>query len=119
MVLALRELALALEESPFVGVRETASQGASSAAAAGGSAPPNASSVAHHQDRRLYLVLSWPGDEEKTGLYVGLWKDMEARLPNRSLAGCGVRLRRVESQAQAQAIWATSPPGRLLREIHL
>ena len=93
VVLALRELAVALEElqleSPWLFVGE---RGEEASGTLGGPSPPStstasaatgptASSVAYHSDRRLYLVLVWPGDESKAGLYVCKWRQLEALLP--------------------------------------
>jgi hypothetical protein len=129
VVFALRELADALEElqveSPWLFVDErgrgtdTAAGPAPSVAASSPGPSSAASSVAYHQDERLYLVLAWPSDDTKTGLYIGKWKDLEARLPGRHLAGSAVKLRRVESRAQAEEIWLKERPGKLLREVRM
>ena len=131
VVLALRELAVALEElqleSPWLFVGE---RGEETSGTPGGPAPsptsgasaasgPTASGVAYHSDLRLYLVLVWPGDESRAGLYVCKWRQLEALLPGQALAGSAARLRRVNSVAQAEQLWTQEFPGRVLREHRL
>ena len=138
VVLALRELADALEElserepgtsggaslSVFSAlqtvVRPTSSTspprsmtlGSGRASTAG--REPNGSSVQYHTDVRLYLVLSNPRRPDVIGLYSGQWKFLEEQLAGGRLSGSEARLRKVESQEQAERMWADHFPNRAM-----
>mgnify|MGYP001817352143 CR=1 FL=1 len=120
VVEALRELAIALEELDLEGLARAPAgsasreEGAASSAAAT-PASVTSSAVAYHTDLRYYLILLWPGDDSKSGAYRCLWKDLEARLPRKRLAGSGVKLRKVDSLSQAEEIWLRERPGSVLR----
>ena len=111
VVLALRELADALEElqaeSPAVWTGQCLtppSCGGSRASASPSPGPrastwspavgrePSGSSVQYHKDHRLYLVLACPRKPELVGLFRGEWKNLEAKLPGGRLSGSSARL---------------------------
>ncbi|OLQ14595.1 hypothetical protein AK812_SmicGene1219 [Symbiodinium microadriaticum] len=113
VVLALRELADALEElqveSPWLWEGQ-ASQSRPVAAPqraqslvtpASAGREPCGSSVQYHSDLRLYLVLANPKQPANVGLFRGQWKTLEASLEGGRLSGSSARLRRVPDEATA------------------
>ena len=75
--------------------------------------PATASSVAYHRDVRHYVILVNP-DSDIIGYVVGegapAWRWIEKTLKGQRLAGSGARLRRVQSEAQAEEIWRQTFP---------
>ena len=138
VVLALRELADALEElqeeSPAVWTGQGVTpqprvSGRASASPSPGqpafrssppvSKEPCSSSVQYHKDLRLYLVLTCPRKPELVGLFRGEWKTLEAVLPGGRLSGSSARLRRVPDVETARQIWSSLFPDRALPELQL
>ena len=123
VVLALRELADALEElqveSPWLwetsgfgrprpgdGPREAQTPVRSTRVGL----EPCGSSVQYHLDERLYLVLSNPRQPTNVGLFRGQWRTLEASLVGGRLSGSSARLRRVPDEAKAREIWSLHFP---------
>jgi len=73
------------------------------------------SSVCYHGDTRFYVVLANPREPHKVGWTAGpaktTWPRLEAALPNGRLSGSRVRLRRVQSLAEAETLWCREHPG--------
>ena len=123
VVLALRELADALEElqveSPWLLCEASPVQQGPAGRAPGTQQPvapssagrvPCGSSVQYHSDERLYLVLSNPRQPSRVGLFRGLWRILEASLEGGRLSGSSARLRRVPDEATAREIWFSHFP---------
>lgn len=131
VVLALRELADALEElqveSPWLWEGQ-ASQSRPVAAPqrarslvtpASAGREPCGSSVQYHSDLRLYLVLANPKQPANVGLFRGQWKTLEASLEGGRLSGSSARLRRVPDEATAREIWSSHFPNKALPILQL
>lgn len=122
---ALRELAAALEETEsekwelVSGAPEAPKEAATPEVKSGGrdSSPARpagstaisacGSDVVYHVDWRHYIVVANPTGElgYVCGPAASTWPRLEKRLRGGKLAGSGARLRRVESQKEAEEVW--------------
>ena len=73
------------------------------------------SAVCYHGETRIYVVLANPLSPDKVGWIAGpaktTWPRLEAALPGGRLSGSRVRLRRVQSLAEAESLWQRQHPG--------
>ena len=88
-----------------------------------GSKEPCGSDIAYKRDWRCYIILKNPADPSIEGFVEGpnpeTWRRIESRLAGRRLYGSGARLRRVESKVDAEKVWKSVYPSKVMPRVEL
>ncbi len=88
-----------------------------------GAKEPCGSDIAYKRDWRCYIILQNPADPSIEGFVEGpnpeTWQRIESRLAGRKLRGSGARLRRVENKVEAEKVWRSVFPSKVMPMVEL